>query len=69
MYSDFEEMNEKMKIGKLLANGTSTTREAKETLNELSIFISSYALAMIKENKNPGKLSKEDVDDVFNTLN
>lgn len=66
MYSEWEEMNEKYKLGKLFTEKIATTKEAKDALNELSLLINSYAVAMLKENKT--SVTKEDIDEIYSTL-
>ena len=68
MYSEWEEMNEKYKLTKLQIERTNTSKDAKETLNELNLYINAYVLTIIKNCKDIKNLTKEDVDDVYKSL-
>ncbi|OQS54519.1 hypothetical protein EHP00_26 [Ecytonucleospora hepatopenaei] len=66
MWSEWEELNETYKLGKLFVDKIPTTKEAKDKLNELSLYINSYVVTILK--KQNKEITKEAIDKIFKTL-
>lgn len=66
MWSEWEELNEKYKLGRLFVDKIPTTKEAKDKLNELSLYINAYVVTVLK--RSGKKVTKEEIDKIFSTL-
>lgn len=64
----FKDTTEAFKIAKLLKNKSTTSKEAKERLNEMVTVINGYALAVLSEECKEGKNIEETIEKIFKTI-
>jgi hypothetical protein len=65
----FQDLTENYKLGKLLKERASTSKETKEKLNEMSTYLTTYALSVLSETCKDKKVERQDIEKVFRSLN
>lgn len=68
MQSEYEKLISKYKLSEIFPKDIIITKNAKLKLNELSLLISSYVLSILKNTKKPNLITKEDINNIINTL-
>lgn len=63
-----QELKESIKITKLLKEGLTTSKDAKERLSEVAVIINAYVLTVLSEISNDAQITEENIQHVFKTL-